>query len=576
MGSGCDPCNNNPIHYNNPFKPKSDNCGCFDASQIIYTGVDLPCTGVTTNTKLEEILIAIDAQICSVVGDYSSYNFHCLSNDYEINTEAEFVSAITEEFCNLKSSYNTFVSSTYPTGIQNLQNQINQINSPGLTLCTYSGVISTDTYVNIITKLANKLCDLNSRLDISTVIWDNCFTVVTPPVTIPQGFQLLADQICQVASSIVQPELPTFNNQGSCLPTPGTADTLVATIGKIKTRLCQSSVYDIDSSPWGCIVNPDPGTGANIQSAFDAILPILNDLYGNRYEFDTNQFNVTPNGGACDGFTITLDPSVGIEDRLVAATSTDTNPGTLQDKLEAGTNITFDYSDPEKAVINSTFTDQNVKVNVSDPSSGYLANKVTGATDPSGIQIQTSVVSNQVQIAPVVNLPSLTENILTTIQNDVDLYNIFCNLMCGCVPCADTTSTTTMDTRTQLRVYFVNQDLTNGVNLNVVLNQNNPTVGFIDNGYIIPANSTSDSGFYLMTTLSSPKTVNLSLSNPDFGTLNYQVDVVVTQGFGGPTVPGSTTFSTATLDTYNNPTFNVGSLSGDIVIRITISNVIPA
>jgi len=575
MAGNCgDPCGNNPIHYNSPFKPTSGNCGCTDASNIIYTGVALPCSSIQPNTNLEDVIKALDAKVCQAAGDYSTYNTHCLAGLYTINTEAQFVSAITDYACNLSTSFTTFTDTIFPASNTNLQNQINALVNPNLTLCTYSGVISSDTQNGINTKFANKLCDLNSRLDISSVDWNNCYTVVTPPTTIPAAFQLLADQVCQAATTGASAALPTFNNQGSCLPAPlGTADTLVNTINKIKTRLCQSPVYDINTSPWGCIANPAAGTGPNIQAAFDATLPILNNLYGNRYTFDGDQFILTQTttGNACSGFTVSLDPSVGITDNKVAVTNSDTNPSYLQDKLEEGTNINFDYSNPEKVVINSTFTDEHIKTTSDDPSAGYLQDKIIAGSDSNGVSIGVSTVSNQLVIAPTVDTNTLATSIMQAIQNDINLYNQFCELSCGCAPCSSTT-TTSVPTST-LRFYLQNDDTANYGEIQVIATQNNPTVSLENIGYNIAANGSQIAGFHFLTSTILPRTISLNLINP--GRQRYDIQVAV--GLGGSFTPiaGTTTYSTTNFSSYNNLSFNIGSLSGDIVIRIIINNVEP-
>lgn len=575
MAGNCgDPCGNNPIHYNSPFKPTQGNCGCTDASNIIYTGVALPCSSIQPNTNLEDVIKALDAKVCQAAGDYSTYNTHCLAGLYTITTEAQFVSAITDYACNLSTSFTTFTGTTFPASNTNLQNQINALVNPNLTLCTYSGVVSSDTQNGINTKFANKLCDLNSRLDISSVDWDNCYTVVTPPTTIPAAFQLLADQVCQAATTGASAALPTFNNQGSCLPAPlGTADSLVLTINKIKTRLCQSPVYDINTSPWGCIANPAAGTGPNIQAAFDATLPILNSLYGSRYSFDSDQFILTQNtpGNTCSGFTVSLDPSIGITDNKVGATLTDTNPSYLQDKLEAGTNITLDYTNPEKAVINSTFTDTHVKTSAGDPSAGYLQDKVIAGSSSNGVSIGVTTVSNQLVVAPTVDTSTLATNIMQAIQNDINLYNQFCELACGCAPCTETT--TTIAPTATLRLFLQNDDTANYGEIQTFITQNNPTVSLESIGYNIAANGSTTTGFHPLTSTILPRTLNITLVNP--GRQTYDIQVAV--GLGGSFTPisGTTAFTTTNFSSYTNTSFNIGSLSGDIVLRIILTNVTP-
>src|SRR5690606_25556383 len=101
-------------------------------------------------------------------------------------------------------------------------------------------------------------------------------------------------------------------------------------------------------------VNPAAGSGPNIQAAIDTIAVTVGGLVRNDVTFDDNQFSVSLDD--CNGRTVSLLPGIISGDRFVAATTGDTVPGTLADKLQAGTNVTFDVSDPEKLVINSTFT----------------------------------------------------------------------------------------------------------------------------------------------------------------------------------------------------------------------------
>lgn len=590
MGSGCNPCDNTSPNSFNPL-PKVVPTGCgdcqTDASCIVYTGPNLICLGVESGDSAQDLFQAIDSKVCSVIGDWSGFNYHCLADDYVITNPETFVNAITEEFCTLKEEFTTFSESTYTSAITNIQTQINQINNPNLTLCTYSGIVSSDSYNSILTKVANKLCDLNSRLDLSTVVWNGCYTVVTPPTTIPQAFQLLSDQICQTVSGIVQPTLPTFNNQGSCLPSPGTADTLVATIGKIKTRLCQTPVYDINLSPWGCITNPDLNSGANIQAAFDAVLTATNALIPKSVTFDTDYFITSYNtpGQPCSGTFVTLDTdAINASDRLVAASPSDPTPGTLIEKLTSGSgNVTIDdTTNPGEITITvDAGTDQLVKVNGSDPTAGYLGDKVNGVTNATkGISISVPVngSTNKVDITPDIDAEAFGTWFFDQVMNNTTLYNMWCTLNCGCAPCggsSTTTSTTTIPSST-LRIYFENQDVSSSANINIVLNQNSPTVGFINNGFTILASGAVATGYYNLTTPINPKTVSLTVSNPDFGVTNYDVAIEVKQGSSGPIIPGTSSYSTSDLDTYMNTNFNIGSISGDIVIKITISNILPA
>lgn len=582
-GSGCNPCDQ---EYGKSYKPSHQQnqfggCNSIDATCVNYTGVPLVCLGEDfTNKNIEEVIQAINSKVCTVIGDWADFNYHCLSDDYTITSPSEFVDAITTEFCSLRESYTDFVDSTYPTAIQNLQTQINTIKNPGLTLCTYSGVVPSDNITSIFTKISNKICEIDGRLDLSSVTWNNCYVVPTPPTTLPQAFQLLSDQICQAATTGSSVSLPTFNNQGSCLSVQGTADTLVNTVTAIKTRLCQSPVFDIDSAPWGCVPNPATGTGTNLQTAFNTVLSKVNSLSTTNPTFDGDYFITSYNspGDPCSGTFVTVDPSIIGADRLVAASPTDNSPATLIEKLVPQGSITIDdTTNPGQVTIINTATDQLVKASSSDPAAGYLDEKVNGANNSTkGISISTTfnAGTNEVDFLPDLDLVQHVTWLLNGIQSNPTLYALWCNLNCGCGPCDGSTTTTTIPPSGQLRLYIINQATDDPINMKIGLVQNSPTVGFMSTVIGVNQNSNFISGYYNLTTPSVPKTVNLTLNNPDFGTKNYDINVSVTQGIGGPVIPGTTSYSTTTLNNYTNTSFSIGSLSTDIVIQVIVSNVI--
>lgn len=581
MASGCDPCNDSSPKSYKPYTPTKTGCGdCCgtDATCVNYTGVPLTCLGTNfTNKNLELVLQAINAKVCTVIGDWSDFNYNCLADDYTITTPGEFAAAITDYTCQFKTEYNTFVNETFDEIIGNINGEIGDLKFPNLTLCTYSGVVSGDSIGDIFLKLSNKLCDLNTRLDLSSVDWDNCYTVVTPPTTIPAAFQLLSDQICLAATTGSSVTLPTFNNQGSCLSAQGTADTLVATINSMKTRICQTPVFNIDSAPWGCVANPATGTGTNLQAAFGAVLSQVNALSVTAPTFDGDYFITSYNtdGVPCSGTFVSINPDILGGDRFVASNPADSTPGTLIEKLTPGTGITLDdTTTPGQVIINSTATDQLVKSSSTDPSAGYLNNKVNGVDNSTkGISISAlnNGTTNKVDFTPDIDAEVFGLWFMSQVESNPTLYAAWCNLNCGCPDCGGTTTTTLKPPDATVRMTIVN-NTANPINLDVILNQNSPTVGFINNGFNVAVAGTTNTGYFVLTTpIVTPRTVNITLSNPDFGSNDYDMQVEVLQGSSGPNIPGSTTYSTATLNSYNNAAFSLGSTAGDIVIKVTIS-----
>lgn len=581
MASGCDPCDNQSPKSYTPYTPiNTSGCGCnkTDATCVEYTGAQLTCLGTNfTNKNLEVVLQAINAKVCTTMGDWSGFNYNCLADDYTITTPAEFVDAMTLEYCTLKTNFTTFTTSTYPSGIDNLQGQIDDILQPNLTLCTYSGVVSSDGNTTVLTKLANKLCDLNTRLDLTSVVWNNCYTVVTPPTTLPAAFQLLSDQICLAATTGSSAVLPTFNNQGSCLIPQGTADTLVVTINGLKDRICSTPIFNIDSAVWGCVPNPATGTGPNLQAAFGAVLSKVNALSVTNPTFDGTYFITSYNtpGDPCSGTFVTVDPDILGGDRFVASNPADTTPGTLIEKLSAGTGITINDTTPGVVTINSTATDQLVKASSTDPSAGYLDNKVNGINNSTkGISISAvnNGTTNKVDFSPDIDPEVFGLWFMSQVESNPTLYAAWCNLNCGCPDCSGGTTTTTLKPPdATLRMAVINET-PDPIDINVILNQNSPTVGFISGGINVLAAGTFNTGYFPLTTpIVTPRTVDLTLSNPAFGIGDYNVQVDVLQGSYGSVIPGSTSASLPSLNSYNNTSFSLGSTAGDIVIRVTIS-----
>ena len=216
--------------YDNSCFTCNEECGTNvgDSKCIAYTGPNLACSGIETNDSVETALQKIDEQICTVTGDYSSYQFNCLTEwlGESITTEAEFVDAITAYACEITENLESFTGVTFPSYQSSVAARFEAIEGPGIT-CTIAGVTAADDLDTILTKYCTALGDLNTDLSITGVDWDQCFTVTTPPTTIAEAFSLVIDQICQVEAAGAT--FPTFNNSENCIAGTST-DSLVTTI----------------------------------------------------------------------------------------------------------------------------------------------------------------------------------------------------------------------------------------------------------------------------------------------------------------------------------------------------------
>ena len=422
--------------------PCPDGCDPKDASCIVYTGAPLNCIQADSNTNLETIIQLIDARVCETSGDFTGYNFYCLIDQGAINTQQQFVERISQFACQTRTDFTNFVTNTYTPGIAGLQNQINSLKNPNITSCDELNIVSTDVQNVVLTKLSNSICAIYSAINPSSANWSQCFSVVgDPPATIVEGFNTILDQLCQIKTGGGSAALPTFNNVGSCLPAPlTTADTLVSTIAKIKTRLCQTPTFNAGNLTTPVCVQY---SGAStLENVLDAVINQVNQLSLNTVRaFNNSQFTVSliDPSSPCLGKQLSL--ATANIDRMVALNTTDVTPGTLQDKIAQGPNITLDFgnTNPGKLTISATATsntDEKVKVNGSDASAGYLETKVVGSTDLVSVTVLPINTSSQLKISANLDMEALINLILETIGDDEDLKVKFCTLVSSCPsPC---------------------------------------------------------------------------------------------------------------------------------------------
>ncbi len=417
---------------------------------VYYAGPNLVCSDIESGDTLEVVIQKLDAQLCAITGDYSLYNTACLSEITTITTEQQFVETISAFVCTLRDDFDLFVGTTFVTYQTTVDTRFDLIEIPGTTSCVFVGINVGDTLQTVLQKLSNAVCDIaDNQLDISTVDWDQCFVVAEIPDTIAEGFDLVIDQLCSIKADLeaVSSTLPTFNNTTSCLASPGTTDSLVDTINKIKDRLCLTPTFNINTLTWNCLTKPS-STATDLQAAFQTVLNAIDDLKAAMPTFDSGDFIVTPTNisDECEGKTVALATPID-QDRYVAVNVGDASPGTLVEKLTAGTNITLDTTTtPGTMIINSsggTAVDEKVKAFSSDPfPSSFLNNKVEGDTND-GITISTSnnLTLGKVTFTPSIDWSIFIPALVDAINNDPDLKEIFCALVSSCPsPCEPPTN----------------------------------------------------------------------------------------------------------------------------------------
>ena len=420
----CENCNNNSpfstfslqATYPTACVPSECSGQVFKTKCVYYSGANLSCSGINTNDSLELALQKIDTQICTITGDYSTYNTYCLA---PITTQRQFVETISEFVCNTQTSLSTFTGTTFPAYQSTVNTRFTALEVPGIT-CSFASVTNTDTLQQILTKYCTAFTTLNNKFSLSGVNWGQCFTVVSNPTSIADAFSLLVDQICQV-KSMTSGSLPVFNNIGTCLPSPGSSDTLVSTINKIITKLCSLPTFNINSINWGYLTKPS-SVDNDLQSAFQTITTKVSDNSFNAVTGYSADFVVSATNPSdpTAGKTIALATPIS-QDRYVAATNGDSSPGVLQSKLYAGTGITLDYTtNAGKATIISTGL-----TNVSNTNSIQLTGNGTSGTPlAANLKISaqagnTAIINSDGIFVPAVTVSPYTFSETSTVKPTV-------------------------------------------------------------------------------------------------------------------------------------------------------------
>jgi hypothetical protein len=445
----CQPCTSSPINGSIPsFSASYNDCGCtdcnceggtMDSKCVFYTGPNLPCASINTNESFEDILIKIDQKLCASLGNYSLYDTYCLNDNTVIATEQQFVETISSFVCSLRTDFDTFVDDTFAGNNSTLNDRFTLIEQPGIN-CATAGVNSADSLGVVLGKYCTKFSDLDNKLDLSGVAWNSCYTVNPAPTTLTEAFNALIGQICDVKNSGINGILPTFNNVGSCLGGTLTAsDSLEDTVNKLKDRVCLAPTFDINALTWGCLTKPSSET-TDLQAALDAILAKVSVLAQNTPTFSSDFVVSLTGGDACQGKTVGL-AATSILDKYVAVDGSDASPGTLANKLVAGSGVSFDYgTTPGKLIINSLggtgSGNGTVKSRVADPTAGYLEEKIQGSTSTSGITttVSTDTTANKVTTGVSVNFATLWTKLLETLTANPTLKGQFCDMVTSCLP----------------------------------------------------------------------------------------------------------------------------------------------
>jgi len=451
----CNNCNeSNPISVFNinalsGCEDCTGNCpgGCANTDCIFYQGPSLVCSTIDSGDTLSIALQKIDDKLCTVAGVFGVYNFSCLDDTTPITTEQEIVETISDYVCTLRTDFDDFVSTTFTSYQDVVDTRFVAIENPGIT-CSAASVTNSDTLIQVLNKYCTAISSIQSSIDLSAVDWDQCITVNPDPTTVHDAFDVLIDQICDIRTiANAAASLPVFNNTTSCLASPGTTDSLVTTINKIKDRLCLTPTLNNDNLTSSCITIPS--ADLDLEATLQAILDKLDAISSSNPTFDSGDFVVTATNisDPCDGVTVALSTPIA-QDRFVAVDNSDSSPGTLSAKLTAGAGITLDTSTtPGTMIISSSVasTDTKVKAFSSDPNAaGYLIDKLAGlSANGLSIGLSSNGLTGTVDITPSFTWGTFVRDMMSAINADPILKAEVCAFIasCGCNCGADDCTT---------------------------------------------------------------------------------------------------------------------------------------
>lgn len=418
-----------------------------DSKCTFYSGAALPCSGINPSDSIETSLQKLDTALCagSGGGNYATFNTYCLA---PVTTAQSWVEKISSYVCNTNQTLSTFVGTTFPAYQSSIAAQLAAIAIPG-TSSNCSSIVPInpgDSIQAILQKLSTGICTIyNTNLvsAINSANWNSCNTVSPTPSDLTSAFNTIISQIC-VLQNAQGAQLPVFDNTGSCLPSPTTADTLVDTVGKIKTVLCAAPIYNNNSVNWNCVSKPNAIGQTDLTTAMNAVMAKLDNLSQNFPTFNGSQFGVssTNPSNPCQGVTVSLNSS--LSDRLVAASVNDNAPGVLSAKIVGdGSTISVDYTSVNQGIIRyigsgGSAGNGKILADSSDTIQDYLVSKIENSGVTSGVGIvfnlDTTNASHKVQPAVTVDPVALFSALLSAVSADStgNLKTLFCSVVASC------------------------------------------------------------------------------------------------------------------------------------------------
>jgi hypothetical protein len=294
--------------------------GCISTNYarcVYFSGNNISCgsISITNGQNLDVVIKTLSDSICNITPAdlaWGTFNYQCLrengsltsSGPSNITTGKEFAEAVSIALCNLATAVDVTPNIT--------------ISGPCSTY--FAGLIpGTSTLVNILDDFIVKLCALNAQNDTSTVTtacsaglwtsvpaygstlgtWVNWIkTNVCSLVTTLQGRVTALETFeTNLKTFVGDPTLSLIDNSTSCISGSG-SDTLLTTIGLIKTKLCAINTtvsaypnFAAITLPWTSCPGLFPSYSSTA-SLTTHLTRIVNEIAARTYGFSSD-FTVT-------------------------------------------------------------------------------------------------------------------------------------------------------------------------------------------------------------------------------------------------------------------------------------------
>lgn len=402
----CDPCS---VAQGCPINLSTE-CVFYNLNSTEPTG--LTCLNIQNGISLKTILEAIDTAICEISPiNVLSYTIPCITNNYSVTNFQEFIEAVDQQLCvlnlNINNNFNSLTSS-----IASTNTLVNTIFYPTLSDCGTLNLESGDSIIVVLQKYANAICNI-----LATCCTDTSPSLVaTDSSTV--NFTTSGTKNHNITAAVKISSV--LGNELSALPDGLYCSVTIPNYTQVLSFNSGTNTLSLSNGGGSVILNPNTDSQTLSLNCLTKMLTISN---GN-----TIDLSCIAGGGFVETPLVAVDSSTidfttsGVSGHILTgvvlpAGLISATPGNALSVSAGG-------------LYTSAATDIYVKVTSSDPSAGYLENKITGKVNS---LITTTVTTNggtyKSEVESVLDVNAL----LTTIAGNPALLSALCAIVADCM-----------------------------------------------------------------------------------------------------------------------------------------------